>query len=294
MKIINRTPHTITIYGTGSIDDAPTCVLPAAPRQGIARVEQADSRGSTLTCGDDSVPVGSTTWGRIVGLPAEAETDVRHVVSVIVAEAARASGRSTSDLYVPGGQVRDSSGRIVGCCSLIPAAQALPRSLAADWTSAMRGMGATHLRGPVVLWSSLPVDHPRRLTNAGVVNEPGYPFTVWALGPCGIVGSIAVDSGQCPLAPHLVAGEELKRHWLAAGGVVDGIDVVLRPGERVVGTVAGRLTEGTVLDNARVTVLVLGERRRVLGSRIVPRDLWTDLRPVSSLGVDDLDGVRAP
>jgi hypothetical protein len=43
---------------------------------------------------------------------------VYYVVSTLAAEAARHSGRTLADLLVPGQQIRDEAGRIVGCRSL--------------------------------------------------------------------------------------------------------------------------------------------------------------------------------
>lgn len=88
MKIINLTPHTITI-----IDDNGN-VVGSYESAGLARV--------------DSLPLGD-----VVGLP-EPEDGTVYVVSVLVAE--RLPHRA--DLRVPGGQVRDGDGRIIGCRSL--------------------------------------------------------------------------------------------------------------------------------------------------------------------------------
>lgn len=88
MKIINLTPHTITI-----IDDNGN-VVGSYESAGLARV--------------DSLPLGD-----VVGLP-EPEDGTVYVVSVLVAE--RLPHRT--DLRVPGGQVRDGDGRIIGCRSL--------------------------------------------------------------------------------------------------------------------------------------------------------------------------------
>jgi len=54
--------------------------------------------------------------GHVPGNPREVA--VYYVVSTIAAEAARSSGRTTEDLLVPGQQIRDEAGRIIGCQSL--------------------------------------------------------------------------------------------------------------------------------------------------------------------------------
>jgi len=71
------------------------------------------------------VPLMRTRWGGIVGLP-DPQPNVWHVVSVIVAEAAVDSGRGADDLLVPGDQVRDNDGRIVGCRGLCRAVASSP------------------------------------------------------------------------------------------------------------------------------------------------------------------------
>lgn len=135
MQILNRTPHPIRITAA----DAAVITLPAALAEDIVRVETTSRADSPLyvdfASGDPAdapsykttgiVPVATMSWGRVVGLPAPS-VHYRYVVSVIVAAAAHAEGRDISDLYVPGDQVRDASGRIVGCMALTPAADALP------------------------------------------------------------------------------------------------------------------------------------------------------------------------
>lgn len=95
-KIINLTPHPLTM-----IDDDGN-VVGSYESAGIARV--------------DSLPLGD-----VVGLP-EPEEGTVYVVSVLVAE--RLPHRN--DLRVPGGQVRDGDGRIVGCRSLAEPASTSP------------------------------------------------------------------------------------------------------------------------------------------------------------------------
>lgn len=157
--IINRTPHDITIMPLGAtISDPPVAVLPAAKRGEVARVEQTtirDGRCISLDApsiasrhpdlppdvaaafaedldeldgvedGRQHIPIGRAAWGQVVGLPAP-ESGIYHVVSVIVAEAAVDAGRTIDDLLVPGDQVRDDKGRIVGCRGLFEAVTASP------------------------------------------------------------------------------------------------------------------------------------------------------------------------
>ena len=104
MHIVNLTPHTVNIVlvtGTMSI-----------PSTGIARVES-----KTVPCGRvNGIPVTKTTFGKVEGLPAE-EDGVAYIVSRIVATAALRENPGM-DLFVPGLQVRDEAGNVIGCKSL--------------------------------------------------------------------------------------------------------------------------------------------------------------------------------
>jgi hypothetical protein len=121
MQIHNRTPHPITIMAADG--RAVVATLPAASRRDVARVESTTVEDGALA--GLGVPLLRTRWGQVVGLPDPTWGDM-HVVSVIVAEAAIDSGRGADDLLVPGDQVRDDSGRIVGCRGLARASSASP------------------------------------------------------------------------------------------------------------------------------------------------------------------------
>ena len=62
----------------------------------------------------ESIPVVKTEFGEVLDLPESAEV-VTYIVSRITVEAAQAQDRSTDDLLVTSGAVRDSQGRIIGC-----------------------------------------------------------------------------------------------------------------------------------------------------------------------------------
>lgn len=121
-SIINLTPHPIVIVAG---DLAGTY-----PSQGCARV------------------IGLPD-GPVVDLPPERPTGPRYIVSVIVAE--RLPDRS--DLLVPGMQVRDDEGRIVGAADLVRPQKASP-ALAllsrpgALWIRHARAYGAIRIRLP--------------------------------------------------------------------------------------------------------------------------------------------------
>lgn len=126
MPIINRTPHSINILAHDAPASAePVLTLPAAPRGEVARVEALADEGTSIAVDGALVPVAATRWGVVVGLPA-AVPGTWHIVSAIVAAAALASGRGAHDLLVPGDQVRDDTGRIVGCRGLCPGHAAMP------------------------------------------------------------------------------------------------------------------------------------------------------------------------
>lgn len=142
MQILNRTPHPISI-SVAEATPASTITISAALPEDIARVETIAHKTEPLyvdsgihvvvdgkldprpTADRRLVPTATMSWGKIVGLPPPS-VHYRYIVSVIVAAAAHAEGRDISDLYVPGDQVRDASGRIVGCMALTPAVDALP------------------------------------------------------------------------------------------------------------------------------------------------------------------------
>jgi len=145
--IINLTPHAITITETGRPDLGPWTLAPSgriarvaekafdAPPIGYiptTRIELGAVEGlpepawMTLPnpCGQPgAVPEGSRFClacggmdGHVPGPPRAPA--VYYVVSTIAADAARRSGRTTEDLLVPGQQIRDEAGRIIGCRSL--------------------------------------------------------------------------------------------------------------------------------------------------------------------------------
>lgn len=104
MAIIrNFTPHVVRV-----LDDNNEVVV-ALESEGIARVSSETKVVDTL----NGVPITETVFGEVTGLPPEAE-GTYYVVSRMVASAAS----ERHDLLVPGLQVRDEQGRVVGCKSL--------------------------------------------------------------------------------------------------------------------------------------------------------------------------------
>lgn len=111
MQVTNLTPHEVKVLGQDGN------VLATLPSDGVARARQTDVPVGEFEIGGGVVPVVKTEFGDTDGLPEPAE-GVAYVVSIITAQAAAAQGRSTTDLLLTSGPVRDDQGRIVGCRAL--------------------------------------------------------------------------------------------------------------------------------------------------------------------------------
>lgn len=104
--IRNLTPHAVTIMREGQ-------EALSIPSEGLARVAV-----SLAPCGElDGIPTVAQTFGAIEGLPAP-EDGVFYIVSALIVSAARAEGRTTSDLLTPADQVRGEAGQVIGCRAL--------------------------------------------------------------------------------------------------------------------------------------------------------------------------------
>lgn len=157
MQIKNYTPHPI------NVTEGP--LRGSYPSEGLARV--------------DGLPLGE-----VVGLPAPVR-GVRYVVSILVAE--RLPDRD--DLLVPGEQVRDAAGRIVGCRSLISPHQSSPALARLDdagwlWVRQVKHCGATLIRMP----SHCEIGYP-----------PGVAVAVNKYGSH--VGALMVFNNHEPMGP---------------------------------------------------------------------------------------------
>jgi hypothetical protein len=146
VKIVNLTPHAIIIPVTLRPEEGAWTLEPSGQ---IARA--AEIATSAPPIGD--IPTTYVTYGAVENLPEPQwiatpnpcaapgavpegcrfclvcgaqdghhspprALAVYYVVSSLAAEAARRSGRTTVDLLVPGQQIRDEDGRIIGCGSL--------------------------------------------------------------------------------------------------------------------------------------------------------------------------------
>lgn len=122
MKIINCTPHTVTILHYSCVQYNPLrksfdlvsekSVLREFLPSGIVPRCLTKEKNEGLI---DGVPIMTLEFGSIDDLPPE-EPNTRLIVSALVANAGREQGRK--DLLVPARMVRDVEGRIVGCLAL--------------------------------------------------------------------------------------------------------------------------------------------------------------------------------
>ena len=126
MEIINLTPHDINFYEEEHTQKIKGCyyIIPGAlpyhtiPASGItARAAQAEDNLPAIDCNGVRVPLLQMTYGDPVNLP-EPEKGKAYVVSALTVAAAKAAGRSTSDLYVVARTVRNEVGAVIGACAL--------------------------------------------------------------------------------------------------------------------------------------------------------------------------------
>ena len=103
MKIVNLTPHCITILRA---EKDPLVLDPSGI---VPRAEQHRERVGSV----DGIPVSRVSYGDPIGLPAP-QADTIYIVSALTAKAAK--GRN--DLYIVDDSVRDENGRIIGCRAL--------------------------------------------------------------------------------------------------------------------------------------------------------------------------------
>ena len=102
--IRNLTPHEVTIIADNGV------VVASFPSMGVARAKQnAETVGFI-----DGIELVSMRFGDPEDLP-EYNEDVYNVVSIITANAAKASGRRVDDLLITCDPVRNKEGQIIGC-----------------------------------------------------------------------------------------------------------------------------------------------------------------------------------
>ncbi|HKP08338.1 MAG TPA: hypothetical protein VJU58_13880 [Microbacterium sp.] len=117
-EIRNLTPHPIvvgefTFPPSGTIARA---IEESTPGEPIG-ISIPDPTGAPTDRIRFEIPTSTVRYTKIVDLP-DPEPGVYLIVSMVIPPVAAERGRWTGDLLVPGEQVRDPSGRIVGCRSL--------------------------------------------------------------------------------------------------------------------------------------------------------------------------------
>lgn len=113
-QIINLTPHAVTLLSDGQTYSWPP-TAPAARAETTVR-PGADFDSFATMGGFCTIRTNYREFGAPTGLPAP-QRDTYYVVALLVVAAARAAGRTVSDLLTPGELVRDADGRITGCTS---------------------------------------------------------------------------------------------------------------------------------------------------------------------------------
>jgi hypothetical protein len=107
MRIINLTPHDITIVRDGA---EPLTIKAAGI---VARAEQCREQVGTV----DGIPVNHVVYGKTIGLPAP-QDGVAYIVSSLTAQAVKTTEPSRRDIYITDDAVRDTNGHIIGCRAL--------------------------------------------------------------------------------------------------------------------------------------------------------------------------------
>lgn len=106
--IINTTPHDIVIFGN---NDRIICNIPAAPYEALARASETRELDFTTR---EGVPVYYKSPKVCNPLPAP-KPNTYYIVST---QYARNCMDDRNDILIVDQQVRDSSGRVIGCRSL--------------------------------------------------------------------------------------------------------------------------------------------------------------------------------
>lgn len=107
MHIVNLTLHDIIVVA----DDVPACEVP--PSGLYARVVELVRPGDNLHTDRGAAPTATVSYlPKVIDLP-EPVTDTIYIVSRVLASAVR-----RPDLYFPHDEVRDETGRIIGCRAL--------------------------------------------------------------------------------------------------------------------------------------------------------------------------------
>lgn len=110
-QLVNLTPHTITLV------DQNNQVLLTVESSAVARVSAQTTTVGTYSVNGIEIPHTHTVYGEVEGLPAPTP-GVVYIVSGMIVSALASQGIRRDDVVVPGLQVRDEQGRVIGCRSL--------------------------------------------------------------------------------------------------------------------------------------------------------------------------------
>lgn len=109
MKLVNLTPHAITLMPMGP--DGPSVTIPSS---GVARCATNRVQIDTVNMIGITIPVNRTQFGEVDGLP-DPQPDTFYVVSALVAQAVAGI---RDDVLIVDDAVRDEQGRIIGARAL--------------------------------------------------------------------------------------------------------------------------------------------------------------------------------
>lgn len=110
-QLVNLTPHTITLV------DQNNQVILTVESSAVARVSAQTTTVGTYSVNGIEIPRTHTVYGEVEGLPAPTPGTV-YIVSGMIVSALASQGIRRDDVVVPGLQVRDEQGRVIGCRSL--------------------------------------------------------------------------------------------------------------------------------------------------------------------------------
>lgn len=107
MHLVNLTTHPITVYA----GDSPIASWPPSGR--FARLAENHHPAGTLRTDRGEIPLSTVSYApEVIDLP-ETVSGTAYLVSRVLAAQVR-----RTDLYFPVDEVRDDSGRIIGCRGL--------------------------------------------------------------------------------------------------------------------------------------------------------------------------------
>lgn len=111
VEAVNLTPHPI-----GFVDESNQPLL-TVPTTTVARVSAQTTTVGHFVINGVQIPRTHTEYGQVEGLP-DQTPGVIYIVSGMIVSALAQQGIHRDDLLVPGMQVRDEAGRVIGCRSL--------------------------------------------------------------------------------------------------------------------------------------------------------------------------------